>query len=59
VDHPARAESFLEFGILGVGPRLRFLLGVEVIKVPEELVEAVRGGQVSMFGVRNPISPMV
>ena len=46
MEHAARAELFLERGILGIVGELRLLLGVQVIEVAEELVEAVHGRQV-------------
>ena len=48
VDHAARSEVLAEVGeVLGRGvvAELGLLFGVEVVEVPEELVEAVRGGQ--------------
>ena len=44
--HAARAELFAESGIFRVVRILRLLLGVEVIEVAEELVEAVHRRQV-------------
>ena len=41
VQHAARAVLLLELGILRVVVGLRLLLGVEVVEVAEELVEAV------------------
>ena len=41
LQHAARAELLLELGALGVVGVLRFLLGVEVVEVAEELVEPV------------------
>src|SRR5262245_4476769 len=41
----SRAELLLELGILRVIRALRLLLGVQVVEVAEELVEAVRGRQ--------------
>jgi hypothetical protein len=46
VDHAARAVLLLELRILRVVVALGLLFGIQVIKVAEELVEAVRGGQV-------------
>ena len=46
VEHAARTELLLERRILGVVGQLRFFLGVQVIEVAEELVEAVHGRQV-------------
>src|SRR5262245_2195965 len=43
MDHASRAESLLEFWILGIVDALRLLFGVEVIEIAEELVEAVGG----------------
>src|SRR4030095_9309940 len=40
-----RPEALLEFRVLWVVGVLRLLLGVQVIQVPEELVEPVGGGQ--------------
>ena len=45
VQHAARPELLLELGVLRVVGVLRLLLGVQVIEVAEELVEAVRGRQ--------------
>ena len=39
------AEFLPEFRVLGIVGQFGFLLGVEVIQVAEELVEAVHGGQ--------------
>ena len=41
VQHAARAELLLELGVLRVVRVLRLLLGVQVVEVAEELVEAV------------------
>ena len=46
VDHTPRAELLLELGILRVVVGLRLFLGVEVVEVAEELVEAMIGRQV-------------
>ena len=46
IEHAARAELLAELGVLRVVGMLRFLLGVEVIEVAVELVEAVHRGQV-------------
>ena len=52
MEHAARAEDLLEglaawqHHVAGVVLVFRLLLGVEVIEVAEELVEAVHGGQV-------------
>ena len=43
--HAARAEARLEFRVLRIVRVLRLFLGVEVIEVAEELVEAVHGRQ--------------
>jgi hypothetical protein len=45
VQDPARSELLLELGIFRVVRALRLLLRVKVVKVPEELIEAVSGGQ--------------
>ena len=45
-EHAARAELLLELRVARVGALLRLLLGVEVVEVAEELVEAVDGRQV-------------
>ena len=45
VDHTPRAESLREGPILGIVLVLRLLLGVQMIEVAEELVEAVVCGQ--------------
>ena len=45
VDHPTRTELLLELRALRVVGILRFFLGVQVVEVAEELVEAVRRGQ--------------
>ena len=45
VEHPARPVPLLELGVLRVVGVLGFLLGVEVVEVAEELVEAVEGGE--------------
>ena len=44
--HAARAELLLERRVLGIVGQLRLFLGVQVIEVAEELVEAVHGRQV-------------
>ena len=46
MEHAARAELLLERRILGIVGQLRLFLGVQVIEVAEELVEAVHGRQV-------------
>jgi hypothetical protein len=46
VEHAARAELLPELGVLRVVVRLRLLLGVEVVEIAEELVEAVDSRQV-------------
>jgi hypothetical protein len=43
VEHAARPELLLELRIFWIVRVLRFLLGVQVIEIAEELVEAVRG----------------
>ncbi len=45
VQHAPRPELLLEFGILRIVRILRFLLGVQVIEIAEEFVEAVHGRQ--------------
>ena len=45
VQHAARTELLLELGILRVVRVLRLLLGVQMVEVAEELVEAVDGRQ--------------
>ena len=47
--HAARAEHLLEIGVPRVVGVLRLLLGVEVIQIAEELVEAVYRRQVLVF----------
>ena len=54
VEHAARSELLLEFRILGIVGQFRFFLGVEVIEVAEEFVEAVHARQVFV-----PIAQMV
>ena len=46
MQHAARAEMLLELRVLRVVGVLRLLLGVEVVEVAEELVEAVHRRQV-------------
>ena len=46
VDHAARPELLAELGVLRVVLVLRLFLGVQVVEVAEELVEAVVGRQV-------------
>ena len=46
VEHAARSELLLECRILGIVGQFRLFLGVQVIEVAEELVEAVHGRQV-------------
>ena len=49
MEHAAGAIVLLEIGeIVGVGiiPQFRFLLGVQMIKIAEEFIEALVGGQV-------------
>jgi hypothetical protein len=43
--HAARAEALTEGGVLRIVGVLRLLLGVQVVEVAEELVEAVVGRQ--------------
>ena len=45
VEHAARAEPLPELGVLRIVGVLGLLLGVEVVEVAEELVEAVVRGQ--------------
>ena len=45
VNHPARAELLLELGVFRVVGVFRLLLGVQVVEVAEEFVEAVIGRQ--------------
>ncbi len=45
VQHAARAEALLELGVLRVIRVFGLFLGIEVIEVAEELVEAVHRGQ--------------
>ena len=45
LDHAARPEALAERGVLRIVRVLRLLLGVEVVEVAEELVEAVVGRQ--------------
>ena len=45
VDNSTRAEFLAEFRILGVIGQLGFFLGVQMIKVAVELIEAVGAGQ--------------
>ena len=45
MDDAARTEVLAELGILRIVVHLRLFLGVQVIEVAEELVEAVVGGQ--------------
>jgi hypothetical protein len=45
LQYAARAEFRAKFGILGIIRVLRLLLGIEVVEVAEELVEAVYGRQ--------------
>jgi hypothetical protein len=49
MDHTARAELLLEFGILRVIDILWFLLRVEVIEITEEFIEPVLGRQELIF----------
>jgi len=43
--YAARAEAFLESGVLGIAGILRFFFHIEVIGVPKELVEAMNRRQ--------------
>src|SRR5262249_6028772 len=43
--HAARSELRPECGILRVVSVLRFILGIEMVEIAEELIEAVYGGQ--------------
>ena len=54
VEHAARPELLLEFRILGIVGQLGLFLGVQVIEVAEELVEAVHARQIFV-----PIAEMV
>src|SRR5215831_17807273 len=45
MEHAARTELLAEFGVLRIVGILRLLLGVEVIEIAEEFVEAVCGRQ--------------
>ena len=45
VEHAAGTEPLLEFRILGIVGQFGFFLGVQVIEVAEEFVEAVHGRQ--------------
>ena len=46
MQHAARSELLLERRILGIVGQLRFFLGIQVIEIAEELVEAVHGRQI-------------
>ena len=52
VDDAARAESLLELGALRIVGILRLFLGIQVIEVAEELVEAVVRGEDSSLSPR-------
>src|SRR5215467_3893786 len=54
MEHTARPELLLEFWILGIVGKFRFLFRIQVIQVAEELVEAMHGRQVFI-----PIAQMV
>ncbi len=54
VEHTAWSELLLEFRILGIVGQFRFFLGVQVIEIAEELVEAMHRRQVFI-----PIAKMV
>ena len=43
--HPARPKFLAELRAFGIVGMLRLVLGVEVVEVAEELIEAVHGGQ--------------
>src|SRR5277367_295866 len=45
MQHAPRAEFLLEFRVLRIIWVLRLLLGVQMIEVPEELIEAMRRRQ--------------
>jgi hypothetical protein len=45
VDHAARTEALAKLRILRIVGHLRLFLGVQVVEIAEELVEAVVGGQ--------------
>ena len=45
INHPARSIFLAKSGVLGIIAKLRLFLGVEVVKVAEELVESVDGGE--------------
>jgi hypothetical protein len=45
VEYASRAEVFLELGVLGIVRKFRFFLGIEVVEIADELVEAVHGRQ--------------
>ena len=51
-DHPSVAKFLPEFRILGIVLVFGFLLGVQVIEVAEELVEAVHVGRNSLLSPR-------
>jgi hypothetical protein len=54
VEHAAGAVPLLEFRILGIVGQFRFFLGVQVIEIAEEFIEAVDGRQVFI-----PVAEMV
>src|SRR5215467_1227159 len=54
MEHTARPELLLEFWILGIVGKFRFLFRIQVIQVAEELVETMHGRQVFI-----PIAEMV
>ena len=45
IEHAARAEAQLELGVLRIVGVLRLVLGIEVVEIAEELIEAVNGRQ--------------
>jgi hypothetical protein len=45
MEHAARTKRLLELRILGIVRQFRLFLGVEVIEIAEELVEAMIGWQ--------------
>src|SRR4051794_39842976 len=45
VKHTAGSELLSEFGVFGIVGQLRLFLGVEVVEIAEEFIEAMYGGQ--------------
>src|SRR5215212_7803430 len=45
VKHTAGSELLPEFGVFGIVGQLRLFLGVEVVEIAEEFIEAMYGGQ--------------